>query len=292
MHRRAGFGDTKRQHALDHLPGKQGLRQLADGLGRGTLPHSDQHSLVANRHDIAPFEGRQPVIDRRVAPVNLGTTGKVRVELVNRRIQQRLRAAGIPEHRVDHHTVVDPGAVVPGKERVRQRRQHKSVMADVTAEQPRRLKGQLLNGQAAKQMPGQQLTRNLCHPADQFGFCAYPDLIRRNPVVEYPAARLGVIEGFGQQGVDVQHLHALVAHQLGKYIVILLRLLHPKDVIKQQLLAIAGGQTPMRQPRPANNHLTQPPCFGVNAQLLNRHILSPYCIGQTLTAERKYSERQ
>ena len=198
--------------------------------------------------------------------------GEVRVELVNSGIEQRLRAAGIPVHGVDHDTVIDPGAVVPGKKRVWQRRQYKAVVPDVTAEQPRRLKWQLFYRQATEQVRRQQLARNLCHPAGQLRFRPHAYLVCGNSVIEHPAARLGMIEGFCQQGVDVQHLHPFVAHRLGKDVVILLSLLYPKHIIKQQLLAVTRGQATVRQTRPADYYLTQTPRFRMHTKLLYRHI--------------------
>ena len=80
------------------------------------------------------------------------------------------------------------------------------------------------------------------------------------------------VQGFCQQGVDVQHLHPFVAHRLGKDVVILLSLLYPKHIIKQQLLAVTRGQATVRQTRPADYYLTQTPRFRMHTKLLYRHI--------------------
>lgn len=65
-------------------------------------------------------------------------------------------------------------------------------------------------------------------------------MIPADPVVKNPASRFGDVEDFGQQLIDVQHVHPSGTHQVREYIVILLRLLDPEHIIKQQGVAIAG----------------------------------------------------
>src|SRR5689334_25164616 len=79
------------------------LRQLADALARGALAHADQHDALADRHDVAAFDRRQPVVGGRIAPPHLDLAGEVRMELVDRRRQDRLLMARRPEQRVDGH---------------------------------------------------------------------------------------------------------------------------------------------------------------------------------------------
>ena len=63
---------------------EQGRCELADGLARGALAHADQHDTLSDRHHIAAFQRRQPVIFRGIAPPDVDLAGKVRVELVDR----------------------------------------------------------------------------------------------------------------------------------------------------------------------------------------------------------------
>ncbi len=76
-------------------------RHLEHGLARRALAHADEHDALADRHDVAALErgGAEGLVgvappDREVAAL------EARMELVDRALQQRLRLARGPEHRV------------------------------------------------------------------------------------------------------------------------------------------------------------------------------------------------
>ena len=96
--------DARRGALLDQLVG-----QLVDRLARGALAHADQHHALADRHDVAALDRGCAESLVGVAPPDAEVGAlEARVELVDRALQQRLRLARRPEHRVAGHALVDP----------------------------------------------------------------------------------------------------------------------------------------------------------------------------------------
>ena len=110
--------------------------------------------------------------------------------------------------------------------------------AKIAAEQPDGLERQIANLQPADQKFGQPCPRQFVHPSQQFLQHAGADIIGRDPVVQYPFAGLRNVQHLGQQGVHVQHLDAFSPHQGSKDIMVLLRLLDPEHIVKQQRLGV------------------------------------------------------
>src|SRR3546814_16503320 len=68
VHARPLNGQLAGDHPRGAALGKEGLRDLANGLRRRPLAHADENDTVADRHDVATFCSGQPVIAVRVAP--------------------------------------------------------------------------------------------------------------------------------------------------------------------------------------------------------------------------------
>src|SRR5690606_18126469 len=116
--------------------------------------HADQHHAVADRHDVAAFQGGEAVVQIRIAVPDLEIgAGEGRVEFVDRSGQQRFLAAGGPVHGVERYAAVDPAGGVAGEDRVRQRRQDEAGVAEIFTEHPHDLAavgtGQVIAGDTA-----------------------------------------------------------------------------------------------------------------------------------------------
>ncbi len=156
VHRGAGFRQAGDDDPLDGFVLEQVQRQLADGLARRTLAHADQHHAVADRHDVAAFEGGVAMVLVRVAVPDLEVgVGELGVEFVDGAGQQGFLASRRPVHRVQRHAAIDPAGGVAGELGVGQRRQDEAGVAEEIAEH---LDG--LAAEAVRQVIGR-------HAADQ-----------------------------------------------------------------------------------------------------------------------------
>ncbi len=122
VHRRAQLRHPGHHDLLGRALREEGGRDLGDGLARGALAHPHEDHPVADRHDVAALEGRLAPVDLGVAPPG-GRGREVRVEAVDRLVDDRLVLAGRPVERVEGEPAVDPARRVARVERVRQRRQ-------------------------------------------------------------------------------------------------------------------------------------------------------------------------
>ena len=123
VHRRADLRHRRDDDALGGALLEQRRRELADGLARGALAHADQHVALADRHHVAALQRREAVVLGRVAPPDVDLAGEVRMELVDRRRQDRLLVPRRPVQRVERDAAVNPARRVARVQRVRQRRQ-------------------------------------------------------------------------------------------------------------------------------------------------------------------------
>ncbi len=57
--------------------------------------------------------------------------------------------------------------------------------------------------------------------------------------------------------MKLEYLDVPLLHLQNEVIVILLRLMHPDDVVEEQLTTIPGRQALMCEPRPAHHHRSQ-----------------------------------
>ena len=80
-----------------------------------------------------------------------------------------------------------------------------------------------------------------------------PTVVLRDAAVKDELARLGDGHGFGQQLVQVQHLHAAFLHLQDEVVMVLLGLVHPDDIVEQQILAVARGQALVGKARAADH---------------------------------------
>jgi hypothetical protein len=95
------------------LVAKQLTCHLADRLMCGALAHADEDDALADWHHVATLHAGIHERLIRIAPPDFEVSALERwVELVNRSLQQRLRLAGGPEHRVAGHAAIDPAGWV------------------------------------------------------------------------------------------------------------------------------------------------------------------------------------
>ncbi len=150
------------------------------------------------------------------------------------------------------------------------------MVTQIAAKKPVGSKGRSSVASPPKQIFGQLCARNFVHPAAQFGHHANADLIRRDPVVQHPLTAFGDIQRLGQQVIDVQNVDPLFAHRVREDVVILLRLLDPEHVIKQQILTVFGRQATMGQTGAADDHLPQCAGLRMNAKSLVQSFSFPF----------------
>ena len=150
-------GGAQFRHARDNdLFGGTVVEQrrgdLSDRLARGALAHPHEHDAVADRHDVAAFDGCPAPVPLGIAPPDRGAD-EVGVEGVDRLVQQGLVVPGRPVQRVERHPAVDPARGVSRVEGVGQRWQQVVTLSGGLPGQShvRRavLVGQVVGGQAA-----------------------------------------------------------------------------------------------------------------------------------------------
>src|SRR6185312_791153 len=100
-----------------------------------------------------------------------------------------------------------------------------------------------------------------------------PHHVWGHSTVKNETASLFVLDGFCKQVVQFQDLDATFLHLENKVIVILLRLLDPKNVVEKQRVTITRSQTLMRKSRTAHQHSSQFTYFGVHAKLVQNYSL-------------------
>ena len=116
-------------------------------------------------------------------------------------------------------------------------------------------------------MIGQRRCRHGVEPRSYSHRRYAPDTVGRDPPIEKPAARLGTFQGLTQQFVELQNLDPAFPHLEDEVVVILLRFMHPKYIVEQQISAIARGQSLMRESRTTDQHGSQFAYFRMNTEL-------------------------
>jgi hypothetical protein len=69
--------------------------------------------------------------------------------------------------------------------------------------------------------------------------------------------------------VQLEHLGAAFAHLEHEIVMIFLRLLHPENVVEQEIARVARCQALVREPRTADEHRAQLADFAVNPEFLH-----------------------
>src|ERR1700733_2409070 len=108
MHGGADLGHCGNDYALCRLFLEECRRQLADSLTRGTLAHTNENDLVANRHYVAALQSGQPMILCGIAPPNVDLACEIGMELVDRGGENCLLVSCRPIECVQCHSAVDP----------------------------------------------------------------------------------------------------------------------------------------------------------------------------------------
>src|SRR5690554_339025 len=83
MHGRTAAGHLTGHDTIDRAALEQGISQLPDRLRGAALAHADQHTAVADRHDVATLQRGQRMILEGIAPYRLDLAGKCWMEAVD-----------------------------------------------------------------------------------------------------------------------------------------------------------------------------------------------------------------
>ena len=259
MHRGAGLGQAGDNYFLGSSFGEQRLGDLANGLAGGALAHADQDDAVADGHDVTTFEGGHAVVLVRIAVPDFEVgVDEFRVELVDRGGQQGFLTSCRPVHRVQGHTAVDPAGGVTSELGVGQRRQQEAGVAEVVAVHLQRLGAfafrDVVGGHATDEELGQFARLQAFQPGAQLVGQADADAVSGDLAIEDPLQGFGVRHDVGQQVVHFQNIDAAFAHLGDEVEVVALRLVHPDNVVEQQLVAVARGQALMGESGRADHH--------------------------------------
>ncbi len=115
-------------------------------------------------------------------------------------------------------------------------------------------------------MLGELRRRNLGEPRAHDRGKAWADVVRRDPPIEDPCARLLVGHGLGQQVVQFEHLDAPLPHLEHEVVVVLLSLVHPEHVVEQEIGAISRRQPLVGQARATDQDRSQRADFAMNTE--------------------------
>ena len=105
------------------------------------------------------------------------------------------------------------------------------------------------------------------------------DGVRRDAPVEDEGARLLVLQRFGQQVVEIEHLDAALLHLQHEVVMVLLRLMDPDHVVEEQVVAVARRQPLMREARAADHDGPQLADFRMDAETACMVPPSTGCVG-------------
>ena len=268
VHRRAQLRHAGDDHVFRGLLLEQGGGHLADRLTRRPLAHAHQHHPVADGHDVAALEGRLAPVLLGVAPPD-GGADEVRVELVDRLVEQGLVVPGRPEERVQGQPAVQPAGGVPRVQRVRQRRHE-------VLPRPRRLAGECQvvadrksSGRSEVASPpmrnsaswrGSSESRNARVSSSRPRPTWLATILRSSSQAlasGRPRSRRAVVQ--------LDHVDAAAPQLVDEVGVVALRVLDPQDVVEQEVVGVRGGQPPVRQTRCADQDLAQLPDLRVDA---------------------------
>jgi hypothetical protein len=72
----------------------------------------------------------------------------------------------------------------------------------------------------------------------------------------------------------VVDFNAALSHRLDKLIVLPLGAFHPQDIVKKQLIVIAGGQALQAEVWPVNDHFMKLANFRMNTKFITHFIFS------------------
>jgi hypothetical protein len=96
--------------------------------------------------------------------------------------------------------------------------------------------------------------------------------------VQHERAALGQLQRLGQQLLEVVHLHALVAKDLGEHVVLFLGLARPQHVVEQKAADVLRGEPGQFQARPVNDGLSQVLAFTIASQVALRTLGRPWSL--------------
>jgi Na+/H+ antiporter family len=233
-------------------------------------PHADQHDALADGHDVAALHARIAPILVAIAPPDLELVpGEQRVELVDRALDQRLRLACRPEHRIAGHAAIDPAGWIALKERVWDRAEDELALGkDLAHQRSHHVLGKVFHDDAAEQMARKRLSIEFVEPGAQQPDKGRADIVWRDAPIEHEGAALrGLIEDFGQEILDVIDLDVAVLHLEHEIGVIRTRFLHPDDVVEEEIVAVPRRQSLVRERWARHHYLAKLADLRMNAEL-------------------------
>ena len=257
-------GALARHLGPDHEP-RRTLREHVGGehahrpRGRA-LAHADQDDAVADRHHVAALHARHaPVVVGAAEPDLEVGVAEARMEAVDRLDVQRLELARRPEHRIERHTAVQPGARVAREQLVRQRCEDEVGRAQGRADRLPHLLGQLEHGQAPGQ-PGRQLVRgHLVQPLPERSGEHHRHVLRADAAREEPVTRSRILERLREQLMEEDDLDPAFTHEVGERVELLPRAANPDHVVEEQLVAVRRRQPLVREVGPVHHHRAELP---------------------------------
>ena len=157
-----------------------------------------------------------------------------------------LPAPGGIVHDADDHRFVDEGVGIPLEVEVRQGADEEIVLS-------RRTQHQAAAGvQLGEHLPlGESRDEHLRQPGrihlheDPLEGRRQGQIVslQGQNLVQQGGADLRLPQDMGQAVAEVHHLHPVVPQQIREGVVFLLRLLHPQDVVEEQLVLVVDGET-------------------------------------------------
>ena len=234
-----------RQPAREH-PAGQPLRAAR----RRPLAHADRDHPVGEQQDVAALQVLQAGVvelldpgEARMVGVDGGGDGALPVP---RRHRQR-------RHR---DLVAHPDRGVAGEQQVGQRGDDEVGAVHHPVGQPVPA-AQLVVGESGDEGAGEVLGGQLAEvrARDPLQGRAEARVVHRGGDQLVPRGRNG--QHLGEQPVEVQHLDAALGQRGGEGVVLLLRAVHPRDAVEEQLVVVARGEPPQLGPGTVQHHGAQ-----------------------------------
>ena len=242
------MGTTRTVCASPRANTRRASRSAPPGVVRS--PDADRHDAVGQQQDVAALEVLQ------AGAVELLHPGEARVVGVDGGGDGALPVPRRHRQRRHRDLVAHPDRGVAGEQQVGQRGDdevaavHHPVGQAVAA-------AQLVVGQPRDEGAGEVLGRQVAQVCGR-------DALQRRPeprVVDGRGDQLGPRRGEGQhlgeQPVEVQHLDAALGQRRREGVVLLLRAVHPRDAVEEQLVVVARGEPPQLGPGPVQHHRAQ-----------------------------------
>ena len=232
-------------------PGEQPPGQPLRAAGRRPFAHADRHHTGGQQQDVAALQVLQ---SGAVELLDAGEPRMVGVDGGGDRALPVPRRHGQRGHR---HLVAHPHRGVAGEQQVGQRRDDEvaavhdlvgqaAAAAQLVVRETGDERGRQVLGIQPGQMAGGRPLQGRAQPrvvdrgADELG------------------PRGGEAQDLGEQLVQVEDLDAALGQGCGERVVLLLRPVHPRDAVEEQLVVVPGGESPQLRPGAMQQDGAQP----------------------------------